>query len=86
MDPEYDQQGLVDLMSDTEDQIAQVDAALQFQSILWYKTPVTTGLGGVRLKIEKKTKRLDSQQCCSIPYTPSNIAEGLVTYCDYLFK
>ena len=30
MDPEYDQPGLVDLMSDTEDQIAQVDAALQF--------------------------------------------------------
>jgi hypothetical protein len=30
MDPEYDQPGLVDLMSDIEDQIAQVDAALQF--------------------------------------------------------
>ena len=30
MDPQYDQPGLVDLMSDIEDQIGQVDAALQF--------------------------------------------------------
>jgi hypothetical protein len=30
MDPEYDQPGLVDLISDIEDQIAQLDAALQF--------------------------------------------------------
>jgi hypothetical protein len=30
MDPQYDQLGLVDLMSDIEDQIGQVDAALQF--------------------------------------------------------
>ena len=30
MDPEYDQPGLADLMSDIEDQIGQVDAALQF--------------------------------------------------------
>jgi hypothetical protein len=30
MDPEYDQPGLADLMSDIEDQIAQVNAALQF--------------------------------------------------------
>jgi hypothetical protein len=30
MDPEYDQLGLADLMSDIEDQISQVDAALQF--------------------------------------------------------
>jgi hypothetical protein len=30
MDPEYDQPGLADLISDIEDQIAQVDAALQF--------------------------------------------------------
>ena len=29
-DPQYDQPGLVDLMSDIEDQIGQVDAALQF--------------------------------------------------------
>ena len=30
MDPEYDQPGLVDLISDIEDHIGQVDAALQF--------------------------------------------------------
>jgi hypothetical protein len=30
MDPQYDQLGLVDLMSDIEDQIGQVDVALQF--------------------------------------------------------
>jgi hypothetical protein len=30
MDPEYDQPGLADLMSDIEDQIGQLDAALQF--------------------------------------------------------
>ena len=30
MDPQYDQPGLADLMSDIEDQISQVDAALQF--------------------------------------------------------
>ena len=30
MDPEYDQPGLVDLTSDIEDQIGQLDAALQF--------------------------------------------------------
>lgn len=30
VDPEYDQPGLEDLMSDIEDQIAQLDAALQF--------------------------------------------------------
>src|ERR687885_621448 len=30
MDPEYDQPGLVDLIIDIEDQIAQLDAALQF--------------------------------------------------------
>jgi hypothetical protein len=34
MDPEYDQPGLVDLMSDTEDHIAQVEAAILFLSIL----------------------------------------------------
>ena len=43
MDPEYDQPGLVGLTSDTQDQIAQVDAALLFLSILWYKTPVPSG-------------------------------------------
>jgi hypothetical protein len=30
MDPEYDQPGLADLISDIEDQIGQLDAALQF--------------------------------------------------------
>jgi hypothetical protein len=30
VDPEYDQPGLADLMSDIEDQIVQLDAALQF--------------------------------------------------------
>jgi hypothetical protein len=30
MDPEYDQPGLADLVSDIEDQIGQLDAALQF--------------------------------------------------------
>jgi hypothetical protein len=30
MNPEYDQPGLADLISDIEDQIAQVEAALQF--------------------------------------------------------
>ncbi len=30
MDPEYDQPGLADLMSDIEDQIGQLNAALQF--------------------------------------------------------
>jgi hypothetical protein len=30
MDPQYDQPGLEDLKSDIEDQIAQVQAALQF--------------------------------------------------------
>ncbi|MFL6479658.1 MAG: hypothetical protein ACJ70S_00930 [Nitrososphaera sp.] len=30
MDPQYDQPGLADLISDIEDQIGQVDAALQF--------------------------------------------------------
>jgi hypothetical protein len=30
MDPEYDQPGLADLISDIEDQIEQLDAALQF--------------------------------------------------------
>jgi len=30
MDPEYDQLGLADLISDIEDQIGQLDAALQF--------------------------------------------------------
>jgi hypothetical protein len=30
MDPEYDQPGLADLISDIEDQIVQLDAALQF--------------------------------------------------------
>jgi hypothetical protein len=30
IDPEYDQLGLEDLMSDIKDQIAQLDAALQF--------------------------------------------------------
>lgn len=30
MDPKYDQPGLADLICDIEDQIAQVDAALQF--------------------------------------------------------
>jgi hypothetical protein len=30
MDPQYDQPGLVDLIIDIEDQIAQLDAALQF--------------------------------------------------------
>jgi hypothetical protein len=44
------------LISDTQDQIAQVDAALQFLSILWYKTPVTKGFGGMQLKFEMKIK------------------------------
>jgi hypothetical protein len=52
VDPEYDQQRLVDLMIDSQDQIAQVDAALQFLLILWYKTPVTRGFGVMQLKIE----------------------------------
>jgi hypothetical protein len=30
MDPQYDQPGLVDLMSDIGDQIGQLDASLQF--------------------------------------------------------
>jgi hypothetical protein len=30
MDPQYDQPGLADLISDIEDQIGQLDAALQF--------------------------------------------------------
>ena len=34
MDLEYDQPGLADLMSDSEDQIGQLDAALLFPSIL----------------------------------------------------
>src|SRR5918996_1299051 len=45
MDLEYDQPGLADLMSDSEDQIGQLDAALLFPSILSYKTPVTSGFG-----------------------------------------
>ena len=39
-------------MSDIEQQVAQVDAALQFLSILRYKTPVTEGFGGDELKIQ----------------------------------
>jgi hypothetical protein len=30
MDPKYDQPGLADLISDIEDQVGQLDAALQF--------------------------------------------------------
>lgn len=33
MDPEYDQPGLADLISDIEDQIEQLDAALQFLDV-----------------------------------------------------
>jgi hypothetical protein len=39
-------------MSDIEHQVAQVDAALQFLSILCYKTPVTEGFGGMQLQIQ----------------------------------